>query len=282
MDGIGTADLATIGPWLTPYLKGSSAFFLTGEESLRLRSYCSGSGVFLTLEGRILRPEGSIDPMSNPHATASDLSAVETIHPLGAGWLQHLSVRATSGDPRVGQCYVVVEIVRGQTGAMQTLGIILEGYVATNSGPAFPGTPLLLSADGPGFIRSIAVADPAAGAEWSQTVPTNARWRVLGVDAALVTDATVANREAVLTIDDGASIVAEIAAGTAQAASLTRRYSFARGVQRGGPAASTIINAPIPDAILMGGYRIRSVTTNLQAGDNWGAPQLWVEQWIED
>lgn len=274
--------LSTIGPWLLPYLKGAPALFMTGEESLRIRSFNSAAGVTLALEGRVLRPEGSIDPMSNPHAPNTDRTAATSVIAVGAGWIQHLSVRATAGAPRVGQCFVVVEIVRGQAGAMQPLGVVLQGYVTDTSGLAWPGTPMQPSIDGAGVIRSIAGADPAAGAEWSETVPTNARWRLLGVDAALVTDATVANREVVLTIDDGAAIVAEVAAGTAQAASLTRRYSFARGVQRGAPAASTIINGPAPDAMLMGGYRVRSVTTALQAGDNWGAPQLWVEEWIED
>jgi hypothetical protein len=272
----------TIGPWLIPYLAGSNSFFLTGEESLRVRSFNSAAGVTLALEGRLLQPTGEIVPVSGPMATTADRTIQTATHALGAGWLLHVSVRASAGSPRVGQCYVVVEIVRGQTGAFQTLGAILEGYVTDTTPLVWPGTLCQSSADGPGVIRSIAGSDPAAGAEFSETVPTNARWRLLGVDVPLVTDATAANREAVLTIDDGAAVVAEIAAGTAQAASLTRRYSFARGVQRGGPAASTIINAPIPDAMLMGGYRVRSVTTNLQAGDNYGAPQLWVEEWIED
>lgn len=272
----------TIGPWLIPYLAGSSSFFLTGEESLRVHSFNAAPGVTLALEGRLLTPTGDIVPVSGPMATTTDRAMQTAPHALGAGWLLNLSVRATAGAPRVGQCYVVVEVVRGQTGAFQSLGAILEGYVTDTTPLVWPGAVCRSSADGPGVIRSITGSDPAANAEFSETVPTNARWRLLGVDVALVTDANVANREVVLTIDDGAAIVAEIAAGTAQAASLTRRYSFARGVQRGGPAASTIINAPIPDAILMGGYRVRSATANIQAGDNYGAPQLWVEEWIED
>lgn len=274
--------LAALGPELAPYLKGAPTLYMTGEESLRLRSFCSLAGVTLALEGRILHLDGSIAPISAPHVCNSDRSAAETVHAIGPGWLQHVSVRAIVGAPLRGQCFAVVEIVRGRDAAMQPLGVVAQGYAFASTGLAWPGSPIVDSVDGPGLIRSIAVADPAAGAEWSETVPTNARWRLLGVDAPLVTDVTVANREVVLTIDDGANIVAEITAAQNQAASLTRRYSFARGVQRGVSATATIINAPLPDALLLAGYRVRSVTTNLQAGDNWGAPRLWVEEWIED
>jgi hypothetical protein len=274
--------LALLGPSLLPYLKGSQALYLTGEESLRLRSFNSAAGVTLALEGRLLRPDGSCDPMSSPHQPTTDRSAVVTVHSLGPGWIQHVSVRASAGSPRVGECFVVVELVRGQAGAMQPLGVILQGYVTDTSGLAWPGASALSSAAGPGVIRSIAGADPAAGAEFSETVPTNARWRLLGVDVALVTDATAANRTQRLIIDDGATIVAEITPAVAQTATLTWRYSYARNVQRGVDPGGTLINAPLPDAWLMGGYRVRSATTNLQAGDNYGAPQLWVEEWIED
>jgi hypothetical protein len=32
---------------------------------------------------------------------------------------------------------------------------------------------------------------------------------------------------------------------------------------------------------LKAGWQIRTTTVNLQAGDNWGAPQLLVEEWLE-
>ena len=35
------------------------------------------------------------------------------------------------------------------------------------------------------------------------------------------------------------------------------------------------------DLILLAGHRIRTSTSSLQAGDDWGAPQLLVEEWLE-
>lgn len=133
--------------------------------------------------------------------------------------------------------------------------------------------------DGPGTIRSITGTDPAAGAEISETVPADARWRLMGVGLTLVTDATAANREVRLVIDDGTTIIAEIPAGVTQVASETRRYSFGAGFPRGAGAQSLNVIAPLPPVVLGAGYRVRTLTTNLQAGDNYGAPQLLVEEW---
>ena len=43
--------------------------------------------------------------------------------------------------------------------------------------------------------------------EWSETVPTGARWQLLALMVTLATDANVANRFPALAIDDGALVV---------------------------------------------------------------------------
>lgn len=275
-------DLATLGPAFAPRLAGGAPVYATGEDRLRVRSLNSAAGVRLALEGRILRVDGSISPISDPHVPNTDRTFATTFHAIGEGWIQHLSVRSESGTPRRGQCYVWVDLVRGQTNAFQPLGSVLKGYATDTSGLAWPGTPLDDSPNAAGVVRAVVGSQPIAGAEMIEVVPTNARWRLFGVNVALVTDATAANREVVLTIDDGANILAEIPNGTNQVASTTRRYSFARNVQRASGATVLTHNNPVPDAILMGGYRIRTVTANIQATDLYGPARLWVEEWIED
>ncbi len=259
-----------------------SAFYLTGEDNLRLTAFNSAAGVELAVRTRLLTCEGEIVVGAERLVPATDRSASSLWMNAGEGWLLGAEVHAGSGTPRVGQCFVVLEVVRGTDAAPLPLHALVQGYATATARLSYPGSPLRSSIDGPGVIRSIAGTDPAANTEISEAVPTNARWRLLGLDAALVTSAFVANREVVLTIDDGATVVAEVAAGVAQAASVTRRYSFARGVPRLAPAASTVISAPAPDIVLGAGFRIRTVTANLDAGDNFGAPQLLVEEWIED
>jgi hypothetical protein len=274
--------LGALGPVFTPSLAGAPGVYITGEDQLRLRSMNSVAGVVLALEGRVLRVDGTISPISAPHTPNTDRTLATSLHAVAEGWVQNLSVRASAGTPRRGQCYVWVDLVRGQTGAVQPLGTVLKGYATDTSGLAWPGGVNDDPTEGRGCIRRVEGSNPAAGAEFLETVPTNARWRLLGVKVDLVTDATAANRELVLTLDDGANVLAEIPAGVNHTASQNRTYSFFIGAQRGAGATALVVNNALPDAMLMGGYRIQSETRNLQAGDDYGAPRLWVEEWIED
>lgn len=255
--------------------------FVTADDVLRIRSYNSLAGVELRVEGRIVLTDGRVVPFSERHAPNSDRSEGLGFVTLAEGLLAHVSVRVSSGAPTRGRCFVIVEIVRGRSSAAQSLAPLVSDYVTANCRAGWPGGVLRSSLEGPGWVRAIASTDPAAGVEISETVPTGARWRPLSLDAPLVTDATVANRDAVLTIDDGANILAESATAANQAASLTRRYSFMVNTSRGAAATAALIQGNMPELLMAAGFRIRTVTTNLQAGDNWGAPFLLVEEWLD-
>lgn len=274
--------LATLGTSLIPYLKGAPALYLTGEESLRIRSFNSAAGVYLAVEGRVLQLTGQLEAMSSPHVPNTDRTPATTVIALGPGWLSHVSVRATQGAPRRGQCFVVVELVRGRDNAMQPLGVVLQGYVKELTGLAWPGSPIIDSPEGPGVIRSITGTNPGAGAEVLETVPANARWRVLSVAIQFQASAAAANRETVLLLDDGATTYAAIPTGRTVTANQGPLITFARGVDRFAFATAVPIAAPFPLVEMMGGHRLQTSTANLQAGDDYGAPQLLVEEWIED
>jgi hypothetical protein len=129
-----------------------------------------------------------------------------------------------------------------------------------------------------GELLTLSSADPAAGAEISYTLPAGFRYQILSVQATLVTDATVANRFPALTINDGANDVAAYMAGTAQTATQTVAYQFAPGLNS--YQASLRTHAPIAaDMILKGGNIIKTVTTGIVAGDNWGIARIRVMRW---
>ena len=141
-----------------------------------------------------------------------------------------------------------------------------------------PRPPLVRA--GAGLIRCVAGPDPAAGAELTITVPQIAEWRVLGLRFVLVTSSTSANRQVDLVIDDGANTVLRIEPPAVQAASLTRGYNYGPGLP-----ARTVLTAefiaPLPVGLVLAGrWRIRTASTNLQAGDNFNGAYLWVEEWL--
>ncbi len=131
-----------------------------------------------------------------------------------------------------------------------------------------------------GRIRSITGTDPAAQAEISETVPARRRWAIKSIFFHLVTDGTVANRHVSLIIDDGANVLWQITCASAHPASCDTTYSFAQIA-----AAEALVDCacfhPLPSLALPAGARIRTSTSLLKAGDNFSAPQLLVEEWID-
>jgi hypothetical protein len=280
---IPTPDLAAaLGPALLPMLGGHSAVYLTGEDRLRLRTFNSFAGVELALEGRFLSLEGRVEPFAERHVPNTDRTLATTTHPRGEGWLLGAQIRASSGAPRRGQCFAMLDVVRGQTGAIQPLQLLTKGYVTDTTPRAWPSDEPEDSCEGPGVIRSITGTDPAAGAEVSETVPTNARWRLMAVFVQFVADANVANRNPFLIIDDGATTLLEIGSSTSITAGQTINLNYGAVGGNAAPGSNGHVISIPPDLYLMGGFRIRTATTSIQAGDNFGAPQLWVEEWIED
>lgn len=263
-------------------VRGLAPVYISDDDNLRLRVLNSGAGVAVAVLGRYLTIDGKHLTIAEELTPSTDRLVSTRLVKLAPGWLQNIVVMATAGAPRRGQTWAILELVRGYTGAVIPIGVLVQGYVTETSRLPWPGAAYQDSTEGRGAIRAIVGTDPAAGAESSETVPTNARWRVLNHRIALVTDATVANRTMQILIDDGTNTIYSLAANANQPASTTFTYhSFPAGAA--GYASGNTLNVPIPPEImLMGGSRLRTSTGNLQAGDNYGPPLILVEEWIED
>ncbi|MBA7479414.1 hypothetical protein ES707_14848 [subsurface metagenome] len=131
-----------------------------------------------------------------------------------------------------------------------------------------------------GRIRSITGTDPAAGDEISETVPARRRWRLLTIKYSLVTDETIVYRISRVYIDDGTNLLISLYNDRTQEGSLTRDYHY---IQL--PIDPITINTntylPLPNIILAAGFRLITDTLLLQDADNYSAPQLLVEEWID-
>jgi hypothetical protein len=118
--------------------------------------------------------------------------------------------------------------------------------------------------------------DPAGtGVEHSYTFTEDVivyQWQT-----ALVTDANVANRQTRFTFEDSnGNVYATYVAGGTQAASLTRQYT-ARPGEIAPPAVSdTVFLIPIPAVgiFVPQGGKVKTVTTSIQATDNYGVLTL--------
>lgn len=129
-----------------------------------------------------------------------------------------------------------------------------------------------------GNIRSITGADPAANVEWTETVPANTIWKVRSVFFTLVTDGNAANRQVSVQYTDGSNNYGMTGSHTNQAASSTFSYSAMLDVDNTGSTQLGVTNFALPNLSMPAGHIIRSKTELRQTGDNFGAPQLLVEE----
>lgn len=262
-------------------LLDANGVFLTGEDNLRLTTFGGVAGAEIAIEGRLIQDSTKVVAFRERHVPNNNYTAASTVHNLGDGVLTHVQLRATSSALLGGGVFAILEIVRGGSGAVQPLATLLQGYVTTNARLAWPGSPILPSTAGAGRLRTITGTDQVAGVEITETVPAGVRWNLISFRGFLTTSATVANRQPSLVIDDGANILHQSGANAVVAASATAGYFWGSGVGAFG-ATGNGNQGTLPDRLpLSPGYRMRTSTLLLDAGDNWGAPQYLVEEFIE-
>jgi len=139
------------------------------------------------------------------------------------------------------------------------------------------------SVDGPGAVITETGTDPAAGAQMTEVVPDGSRRQLQAFSIRLVSDANAATRRQDYQWDDGTLNIDAIAVQATQIESLTRDYfqSYRGLTETAFTTASTPdIHTQVTNHILEAAYRIRTITVNLQVGDNFGAPVLNWKEWL--
>lgn len=209
------------------------------------------------------------------HSTSSDRSLSSEAFAITAP-PRLLTVRAASTGVKRGTCFVRISL-RVEGVIMATL---FADYVTDTVAPAYPNGNITSSIEGCGLLRVITGTDPAAGSEISETVPTGALWRVLSLFASFTTDATVQTRAPYLVFDDGATVYLRSQSVTGVTASLASNISFIANGATGG-SGTLVTHGYSPYAVrVLPDHRIRTITVNLQAGDNYGTPTFLIEEWI--
>lgn len=123
--------------------------------------------------------------------------------------------------------------------------------------------------------------DPAAGVEHSTVLDASADLYVRYLNVTLVTSATVANRQVHIQAQDASgNVIWEIAAGGTQAASLTNKYHCIP-LDIAVPAVNDklfLIPIPREGLFVPAGGKIVTVTTLIDAGDNYGVITAFCER----
>jgi hypothetical protein len=272
---------AILGP--TGVIASPFQFLVTGDDHLEVTSFNSLTGCRVAVHHRFLE-EGRVTPQATSftHTPNTDRTANTTRHALGQGALLNLRVVADSGGPLLGQTFVIVRVIRGQEANAVALGTLIQGYVTASQDQAWPGSPLVNSLSGV-VPRLITGTDPAAGSQVSETVPTGARWKLLMFNVQLAASATASNRRPSLTIRGaGNKPLFRFPLAKTWAANETKQAFWSVGTPLDTSITTDAGLGGLPhDTVLTGGMEILTDTEGMQAGDDYGAPNYYVEETLE-
>ena len=257
-------------------------FYLDGNDNLRLEGWNTCTGAVLQVQGRAIDELGVVKPFNMELTLTADRVRNRRDFAPVRGYILNLVAVATGAEPCIGQTFARVSLIRGFTGATIVLGVLLQGYVTSQHGLGWPGSPIQTSIESGGYVRPILGAVPAAGAQILEVVPTAARWQLLRCRAALQTAAGGANRFIRLELYGTTIISFTAAQATSQGPSQFARYSWGGNLPIAVDATNFYFQQPYPaETELIAGDSVATGVTNMAAGDQWTALHFQVREWLE-
>jgi molybdopterin-binding protein len=256
------------------------AHYVEVNDQLQILTFANGGPLSVIVNVRMLGLDGQIHPLQFLGAIVNGSVPTITRFQLMEGFILSATVSVQSGLPNGNVCYASLSLVRSQFGVGNVYITLCAGYVQTNYQISYPTMPPQRTTDGPGIVTSLIINAPAAGADLTVTVPAALRWRLVSISASLTTSATVANRQPALQLDDGANVFALIPSGNTQVASTTATYTWGDGLVLSTAAAGQNTTASPGNCLLEAGFRVRTLTTGIQAADQWTAAWMHLARWV--
>jgi hypothetical protein len=127
-------------------------------------------------------------------------------------------------------------------------------------------------------VYTVPVPNPAAGADWSYTLPAPAR--LVGITTGLTCSSTAANRFPLLAINNGSQDLFNTSPPAALTANTNWLVDAAVGVNdspillSSGGYVGSFERLSLPSWLLPAGYKVHSKTINLQPTDQWNGTLL--------
>lgn len=257
-------------------------FYLTGEDRLRIVSVNAAASVRVRVACRTAPPAGGTVAQEFTHVPATDRSKRTEDFSIGDGSLLNVTVFASGGAPRLGETYVIIQLVRGAGAAAVVLGTILGGCITTTQALGFPGSPIVSSLDVAPVVRAVLGTLPAAGIDMFEICPTGARWEMLRILSHFTATAAAATRITQLHFVQSGTYVVRVAAVKDVVAGEVVDFMWAANLPALAALGSSIRQQPIPAGMLLNaGDYFLTATSGLQAGDQWTAPAFVVREWLE-
>lgn len=205
------------------------------------------------------------------HRGWEQLAQAFTISNFGSGPLTVTTQGIQSQPPTVGSGVALVPGGIERTVMLRGNAVTIYGAPGTivefvaYARPRPPHSSLCSSAPVPPVV--LAVANPAAGAQFSANPSPGAPFTLAGIAYTLTTSATVANRQAGIAVAGLVSF-----ANVTQTATLVEPYSFFPGA----PTVANTVEVALPTGPFPAGTLVASDVTGLQAADQISAISLLI------
>jgi hypothetical protein len=259
-------------------------FPFTGEDHLRLTCLNVVPSLTVALQGRYLR-EGE-SSVSSFVLTATPTSTGEEFFQdfaVGRCVMLNLVARSVGTRVRPGECFVRVDVVRGDGGTV-TVGTMLSGYLGSWGGRAWPGSELQTPLDGRGFTHVVQGAVPAVGVAPFVLMPALTQWRLIAATSSLQTDAVAGARGVYLTCAQDSIATFYSPSNYAQPAGTLGRHNFGPSFGAVAPGVLPIGTGAIPHEFYLVNTEAQFCLvslgyTNAGPADQWDRLTLLVEEW---
>ena len=134
---------------------------------------------------------------------------------------------------------------------------------------------------GLGYPRAFPVRTPAPGGSILLEVPSRVLWRILGFQATFTADATAATRTHNVRLQkDGFVFWSSPAPTTVTATQVANLVLTSSHFAETTALLNDRVALPDP-CYLAERMQLVTVTTNIQATDQWSAAEVWVMEWLE-
>jgi len=247
--------------------------------SLEVRNSIAAQAI--SFHWRLLRADGQLILGSHTYSPTADRAVNTWVVRLAEGFLLGAVVGGGS-TAKPGAVYARLLLLRGGGGGVAVAQVLLAGYVVAGAGLVWPYPRYQGPAEGPGRLRLLVGTNPAPGSYIVEEVPSGARWRIVLFYCEFTTSAVVANRYVHFWIGTATAYYFLGAPLLAVPANSSYRFEWAPGVDARVLSGLDQVQDALPEPLVLStGMRFGVLVSGLQAGDDFGAPNYMVEEWLE-
>ena len=158
---------------------------------------------------------------------------------------------------------------------------LCSGFIDSMTSISYPALQKQDRIPGRGHIREVVGANPAAGAEVSVTVPNGAIWLIHAFTVTFVADANPANRRVNILFTNPNGQEVNTVTNINQVAGATKKYNVANyGAFVDSDQLDRLPSQLPSNLYLIAGGTITTSTESIQAGDDFGAPIILLEEFF--